>query len=152
MRASKEVAGRFPEPEGITFKHGRPPNFEAIAKVFPAARQLGTIFTYGNVIYVSDGAQLPRSLVAHETVHVAQQEFVGRDEWWDRYLHDRTFRFNQELDAHRVELRIAVQEGGRAHRRMVRSLIAKRLSGPLYGHACTLATARKLLKEASVYE
>lgn len=133
--------------ESIRFKTGRPPNFAAIAAVFPTAHQPGTIFTYGNVIYVSDGAPLSKSLIAHEVVHVEQQSIYGRDAWWERYLTDRAFRFQQELAAHRMEHTVALAEGSRRDRRLAEKQIAARLSGPLYGHACTLAQARRLLRE-----
>lgn len=126
---------------------GLPPNFEAIARVLPAARKPGTIFTYGHQIYVSDGAALPKSLVAHEVVHVQQQELYGRDEWWDRYLKDIDFRFQMELAAHRMEFTVAGTEGNRHDRRKAEKLIAARLAGPLYGNACTVDKARRLLKE-----
>ncbi len=142
---------QVPEPpaavdsNAITIKAGRPPNWEAIARAIPASTKLGTLFTYGNVIYVTDGKPVPRSIIAHETIHVRQQEIMGRDEWWERYLVDREFRFGCELEAHRVELAVALTEGGRRHRRKVAGGIARRLSGPLYGHVCTLRGAKALL-------
>lgn len=145
MLAMQVPEAPLPNDMGITIKAGRPPNWEAIARAIPASTKLGTLFTYGNVIYVTDGKPIPRSIVAHETVHVRQQELIGRDEWWDRYLKDREFRFGQELEAHRVELAVALTEGGRKHKRMVAALIAKRLASPLYGNACPLPRARKLL-------
>ena len=128
---------------------GLPPNFDAIARVLPAARQKGTIFTYGHQIYVSDGAALPKSIVAHEVVHVEQQFLYGRDEWWDRYLSDIDFRFQMELAAHRMEHTVAMSEGARHERRRAEKLIAQRLAGPLYGNACTVARAHALLKETT---
>ncbi len=124
---------------------GRPPNFEQIARAFPAARALGTIFTYGEKVYVSDGAKLPPSLIAHECVHILQQ---GKEPqaWWDLYIANARFRFEQELEAHRKELELARGEGNRKHRRMVLTAIAKRLSGPLYGNCVPLARAKKLLE------
>lgn len=136
----------------ITFKAGYPPNIEAIARVLPEAlRDKGVIFTYGRVIYVANGKPIPKSLIAHETVHVQQQDIVGRDEWWDRYLRDKSFRFQMELAAHRMEHVVAMNEGNRHHRRMITKLIAKRLAGPLYGNACSTARARRLLTETTDY-
>lgn len=136
---------------GIQIVAGRPPNFAAIVKAFPqAARDKTTIFTYGHVIYVSDGKQMPRSIIAHETVHVVQQDLIGRDEWWTNYLADKKFRFEMELAAHRIEHAVAMTEGNHDHRRRVTALIAKRLSGPLYGRMCTLNKAKQLIKEKQV--
>lgn len=131
----------------IEILRGLPPNFEMIAKALPAARKPGTIFTYGYQIYVSDGAQLPKSIVAHEVVHVQQQAIYGRDEWWARYVTDPEFRFQMELAAHRMELSVATTEGNRKDCRRAEKLIAQRLASPLYGNACTLVKARNLLRE-----
>jgi hypothetical protein len=141
-----ELEARFPKEEGISIKAGRPPNFAAICRVFPRAAERGTIFTYGHTVWVSDGADLPRSLVAHETVHVTQQELMGPEEWWDRYLTDPAFRFGQETAAHIMEYSVACEGAGRNVRRQQLARIAKRLSGPLYGHMTTYAKARELLK------
>lgn len=129
----------------IEILKGRPPNFDAIQRKLRGAWGKTTVFTYGHQIYVADGKPIPKSIVAHEVIHVRQQEIMGRDEWWERYLADPAFRFSQELEAHRMELSVALTEGGRKHRRMVAALIAKRLSGPLYDNHCTLSHAKKLL-------
>ena len=134
------------DPDGIVIKAGRPPNFAAIVKRFPAAIKRGTIFTYGKEIYVTDNKDLPRSLIAHEVVHVDQQAVMGRDAWWDRYLLDKEFRFQMELAAHIMEYATLAQGAGRHERRAGLVKIAKRLSGPLYGNMTTLAKARELIK------
>lgn len=131
----------------IQFRHGRPPNFDAIAAVLPGAYGSDTVFTYGDVIYVANGTELSKAIVAHETVHVMQQEIIGRDAWWDGYLADKAFRFQMELAAHRMEWTVARAEGNRHARRRMEKLIAQRLAGPLYGHACSLVKARRLLEE-----
>lgn len=147
IRATIESTGEFSPVSNlpIRFEAGYPPNIDAIAKVLPGARGKAVIFTYGHTIYVANGKPIPKSLIAHECVHVQQQDMFGRDEWWDRYLRDKKFRFQMELAAHRMELTIALTEGSRHHRRMVTKAIAKRLSGPLYGKTCTLTQARKML-------
>ena len=135
--------------DGIQILAGRPPNFKEICRVFPQSANKGTIFTYGKVIYVSDGSPLPRSLIAHEVIHVQQQEVMGAVEWWDRYLHDAKFRFGQELAAHRQEYVVACLEGGRTHRRVALAKIAQRLSGPLYGRCVTMNEAKLKIKASN---
>ena len=128
---------------------GRPPNFEAIAAVLPAARGCDTIFTYGDTVYVSGNDQLPRSLIVHECVHITQQTAEGMtpEFWWECYLKSMKFRYRQELPAHQMEWKVAVSEGNRHERRAATARIAKRLSGPLYGHCCTMSQAKKLIQE-----
>jgi hypothetical protein len=141
-----ELEQKFPNEPGINIKAGRPPNFKAICKVFPQSAVKGTIFTYGHTIWVSDGAPLPKSLVAHEVVHVTQQEMMTPEEWWDRYLLDPKFRFGQETAAHVMEYATACEGAGRTERRRALAHIAKRLSGPLYGNMTTYAKAKELLQ------
>lgn len=142
--------GPVDEMPPIEILSGRPPNFDAIARVLPAAHKSNTIFTYGHIIYVADGKPLPGSLIAHETVHVQQQWLAGRDEWWDRYLHDIKFRFQQELAAHRMEYIVAMKEGNRQARRRAEKTIAQRLAGPLYGKVCSVTRAKELICGAGV--
>lgn len=123
-----------------------PPNFDAIAAVFPAARQRGVLFTYGQTLHNPAGRHLTAAFLRHEEVHADQQKVIGADEWWDRYLKDTLFRYQQERTAHIVEYMNALIDGNRADRRSARQAIAKRLSGPLYGHMITFSEAMKVLK------
>lgn len=124
---------------------GTPPNYADIINVFPDAVRSGVIFTYGDTVYVKGKPELPEQLKVHEGVHVQQQKAVGVQPWWDRYLVDRAFRFEQELVAHRAEyrrLRSIDPNLGRRHL----DFIAKRLSSPLYGGVCTFREARKAIR------
>jgi hypothetical protein len=115
----------------IRFKRGLPPNIIEIAAHFPLSGD--EIFTYGDTIYTP--AQLSRSLVAHEKVHIKQQLGMGPEAWWDRYLEDPQFRLEQELEAHRAEYKA----GGKL------SEIAERLASPLYGGLVSEDEAREMI-------
>lgn len=125
----------------------RPPNFDAIVKIFPNAASPGVIFCYGSAIYAPSGSHLvTKSLQAHEQVHSERQ---GRDPdaWWAQYLVDSEFRFLEELPAHQAEYRTLAEDAPhRNARRFYLKDVAKKLSGPLYGHMVTEAEARRLLK------
>lgn len=127
--------------------YGFPPNIERIAKKFPAARGHGVIFAYGDTIY-HNGATLTEPLLAHEVCHLRQQADIGGVElWWQLYLASDKFRFEQELEAHMVEYGAVLASGAkRKQRRHARAQIAKRLSGPLYGHVVTRAKAEAFLR------
>src|SRR3990167_2140295 len=57
------------------------------------------VFTYGNKIYIPSGKSLSDDLLVHEAIHTKQQN--GKpDEWWDKYIVDTKFRFDQELEAY----------------------------------------------------
>jgi hypothetical protein len=128
---------------------GLPPNFQKILAVFPAASGPNVIFAYGDTIYNPSGGNLPMAIAAHELVHLDQQKVAGGAEaWWDKYLVDKEFRFGEELQAHQVEYYWACSGANvdRNLRRRYLDLIAKRLSGPLYGHMTTLEKAKRLIK------
>jgi len=121
-----------------------PPNIDEIRKVFPLTGQ--EIFAWGNQIYNPSGSKLPQWLIAHETVHKAQQ---GKDPqaWWDRYLIDPPWRFEQELEAHRVEYAHYCAAGfNRNRRRAMLKALARRLSSPMYGRIAPFKLCRLLIK------
>lgn len=111
-----------------------PPNYTEICKVFPAARNRGTIFAYGDKIYVPSGNDISHHLKVHEAVHGIRQKEIGVEFWWDKYLTDWRFRYHEELMAHRAEYLSMIRgEANRNQRRMALKLVASRLASPLYG-------------------
>lgn len=123
-----------------------PPNIDAIRKVFTLRGN--EIFAYGDTIYNPGGGKIPPWLIAHEEIHRAQQaEFGGPDEWWRKYLIDPRWRIEQELDAHRAEYTIyCIHFRLRNQRRKFLTLLARRLSGPLYGRLISFENAKKAIK------
>lgn len=124
---------------------GFPPNIESILEVFPITGS--EIFAYGDTIYNPSGASLTPALIAHEGVHSRQQ---GDDVegWWDRYLVDEKFRFQQELEAHQQEYKTFSHfHRDRNTRFHYLAAIAKRLAGKLYGSLVSAKDARKLIKQ-----
>jgi len=67
--------------------------------------------------------------------------------WWEKYLADDRFRFDEEVPAHIAEY-AHIYEGTpkRALRRLHLSDIAERLAGPLYGRLTSKEAAMRLLK------
>lgn len=62
----------------------------------------GVVITYGEKIHCKSG-KLPLGILEHESVHVRQQQKMGKDLWWDKYLSKPKFRLEQELEAHKLE-------------------------------------------------
>src|SRR4029077_10296591 len=115
----------------------RPPNFDAIAKVFPLVlERQGILYAWDDTIFNPDDVEIPVPLIAHEKVHSVRQ--AGRpDLWWDQYLETKLFRFEEELYAHRSEYRVAcLEQKDRNARNSYLMACAKRLAGPLYGNCC----------------
>lgn len=126
--------------------NGVPPNFEQIAAAFPMARLDGTIFAYGDTVYVIGLDDLPPHLRAHEAVHLERQRGDGPQRWWQRYIADVEFRLAEEIVAHRSEygaIRSAVRDRNAAHRHLLQ--IAGRLASPLYGNLVNPVQARQLI-------
>ena len=125
--------------------NGYPPNFEDIAAVFPAARNPGVIFTYGERIYNPGGAPIQPKLKAHVAVH-SQRQGYAVDLWWYKYLRDPAFRLEEELLAHRAEYR-AFKGSCRDRNEVSRALhdAAARLSSALYGNMISYMDARRFI-------
>jgi hypothetical protein len=122
----------------------RPPNFEQIKAAFPKADGPGVMFAYDGNIYNPSGNVIPPALIAHEQVHLDRQkamgprplsttQYSGADLWWERYLEDSEFRYNEELLAHAAEFKVQrTRDRNFVARLMVDT--ALRLVAPLYNY------------------
>jgi hypothetical protein len=122
----------------------RPPNFEQIKAAFPDAEKPGVMFAFDGKIYNPSGNVIPPALIAHEEVHLKRQrdlgpnphsttKWSGPDLWWDNYLHDSEFRYNEELLAHVAEFQMQrTRDRNFVARLMVHT--ALRLIAPLYNY------------------
>lgn len=126
---------------------GYPPNIDAIDAVFHV-RRMGLkklAFGYGETIYQPVPWDMAPDYLLHEHVHAMQQaKFGGVEAWWDRYLIDKQFRLEQEIEANQRQWKAFVESG--ASRPMRRSQLAwmvKSLSGPIYGHMITAKAAKR---------
>lgn len=81
-----------------------PPNIQEIRKHFDIPNN--TVFTYGNTLYNPSDVVISKELEKHEETHTKQQ---GNDPkgWWDRYFNDKAFRLNQEIEAYKIQYKIA---------------------------------------------
>jgi hypothetical protein len=124
----------------------RPPHFDKIKAVLPGAEMAGVMFAYDGKVYFpgSQKKHLTRELDAHERVHIVRQiDYVGGPEaWWDRYLRDEEFRYNEELLAHRAEYKqFCARHINPLKRAQALRMMAARLASPLYAAGVTVAKA-----------
>jgi hypothetical protein len=123
----------------------RPPNFERIQAAFPKSMNSGVMFAYGNAIYNPSGIVIPPALIAHEEVHLRRQQelaprpgsttqWSGTELWWDRYLRDSEFRYNEELLAHAAEFKTQRVTSDRNFGARLLMHTALRLVAPLYNY------------------
>ena len=118
----------------------RPPNFEDIRKVFPMADNYGVIFAFNGAIYSPSAVEIPYPLMKHEAVHISRQGVTEADavKWWAMYLKDISFRYSEEVAAHRAEYLACIETASnRNMKRKALKFVAKRLASPLYGNMVT---------------
>lgn len=76
-----------------------PPNIELIKQYLNPPEE--SIFAYGNKIYNPSKIPVYEDVVEHEKVHLKQQsEYITPDIWYTKYLMDKDFRLEQELEAY----------------------------------------------------
>jgi hypothetical protein len=123
----------------LTVVDARPPNFDKIVAVLPEADKPGVMFAYGGKVYFPGGkGPLTRELNDHEAVHLERQKHQGLDSWWEQYLTDVNFRYNEELLAHRAEYRTFCKRHiNPIKRHQFLRQIAKRLASSLYAAGLT---------------
>lgn len=131
-----------------------PPNYGRILAVFPQAARPGVIFAYAGTIHNPSRVKLPKELLAHEVVHFDQQAHydagmrAGAAAWWDRYLEDVEWRYQQELAAHIAEAAQFNRRHAQGNARIAyRRQVARKLSGDLYGGLRTFDQALNDLTE-----
>ena len=140
---------------GVSVITGRPPNFEAIAEVFPGAHADYVIFAYGDAIYTPNGQELPPELMAHELVHCRRQQAMGVEAWWDKYLTDGDFRYEEELLAHIAEFKSIMSKYNYQDHAIARvreralDHVAKKLAAPLYNGMVPVHKARAAIKRGA---
>lgn len=126
-----------------------PPHYAKVIAAFPhVSRTRGIMFAWGDVVYALDGVVVTPSLMAHEEVHGQRQRAGGVEAWWDRYLADAQFRYDEELLAHIAEYAHLAQRNDRNKRRLYLDAVAAKLAGPLYGYMTTKERAKRLIKDS----
>lgn len=126
-----------------------PPNLEMIigAGMKPTT---GTIYTYGDTIYVPNGStSLPDDLIEHERVHSIQQG-SDPDAWWTRFINDQYFRIDQESEAYGYQYNFLCKKfKDRNKRNLILLDLSRLLSSPIYGSVVNQSDARRLILNKS---
>lgn len=130
----------------MEIKNSYPPKhiYDRAQEKFGVDMEWGVVFTYGENIYSL--VPLSEDLIAHESVHVKQQTEMGKDEWWDKYFEDKDFRYEQELEAYRVQYRFALKNYSREKSGEVLRNCAQHLSGSMYGYLVSRTEAQKAIR------
>ncbi len=129
----------------VQYSSEKPPMYDVCHKYFGADWDKGTIFAYGNTIHAKHPSKVTRDVEVHEEVHMQQQEFLGKDVWWDMYLKDAIFRQEQEIPAYKAQLAYADKHYNSNYRRALRKHCVGSLAG-LSGGSITIDYAKILLQ------
>lgn len=84
--------------------------------------------------------------VVHEIQHLKRQTEVGRDLWWELYLGNKDFRFQEESKAYYEEAKF-IKDNIKDRNFAFKMLweLCESLSGNTYGQMCSFDEAKKLL-------
>lgn len=106
----------------------------------------GLIIAHKGVIH-SKGMFLPEQKYVHEEVHIQQQEKMGVDKWWDKYIDDPEFRKLQEAEAYREEMKYVEKNiKDRNLKYRIKHDIAVTFASEIYGGIITYSEALKLIQ------
>lgn len=129
---------------------GYPPNYDKIAARFDIASK-PVVFSYDGKLYNPLAGNVAMHLMKHEMVHAEQQIKIGGSElWWNKYLVDKDFRFNQEVEAYGVQYKYFCSlKSDQFKQRVFLNKIAGDLASPIYGSICTVDEAISVIKETA---
>lgn len=82
---------------------GFPPNISTIRQYITPPPD--AVFAYGDIIYNPSGKDIPEDVLVHEQVHEKQMKNWLPDTWWLKYLLDKDFRKQAEVEAYSVQYR-----------------------------------------------
>jgi len=131
------------QPELIKITY--PPNYKKIEANFHIGESK-PLFSYAPYIYNPFDIFIDPTLYLHEMIHIKQQG-DNPSEWWDRYILDKDFRLQQELEANQKQIKLfneVVKDRNERYRFMTQ--IAKNMSSILYGNMVEYNQAIKLLQ------
>jgi hypothetical protein len=120
-----------------------PPNIDELRKHFTPGSY--TVFTYGDTLYNPHAHDLPEHILRHEETHARQQ--LQPALWWERYVNEPSFRYEQELEAYRAQyafIKTEVHDRNKLYDIAYR--LASELSGPMYGNIVSGAVALKAIR------
>lgn len=118
--------------------------WDKVKEKFPDVNPETIVIAYYPDLYCA--RDLDPDFNSHERVHLWQQEQIGVDKWWAKYLSDPQFLLEQETEAYKVQgevIRKHIKDRNVAVGRMIR--IARDFSSAIYGNVISFEDAKKVL-------
>lgn len=123
-----------------------PPNYDKIKTFFKLDGS--EVFSYYPDIYNPMGIELGGDLIAHEQVHLRQQEEIGVEKWWNLYFLKPVFRAAVEVEAHQAQYQTAMKLiKDRNKKAIYLSKLAESLSGIQYDKVMSYSDALRVIQE-----
>ena len=122
-----------------------PPNYQDIIKVFNIKGN--EVFTYGNVLYNPNKLEIQEHLIIHEKVHSNQQ--IKPKEWWDKYLKDKDFRLDQELEAYIAQFAFIKRVVKESISKQALDRISSDLASEMYGNIISFQDAQTKIRRGA---
>lgn len=110
---------------------------EACAKIWEGtlpSNMASICYTYGETCYTP--RPLTKDLERHELTHTKQQG-SDPDWWWIHFGNDPKFRYEQELEAYRVQYQYYKAVHGKVKAFEFAKYLANDMASPMYGNMCT---------------
>lgn len=121
-----------------------PPNIDLIKAVLKPSKE--TVFCYGDTIYNPSGKTLSPDIEEHEAIHSRQQR-DNKDGWYTKYLTDKAFRLEQELQAYGEQYKFAKKHvKDKRLLKWAKESMALALSGEEYGNLCDFGQAESWIR------
>ena len=108
--------------------------------------QYDTLFPWAPDIYNPSGLAIPPDIMIHEAAHIAQQG-NNPEAWWQRYITDKQFRFDQELKANREQYKFVCKVlKDRNDRARALRTIARNMAGEVYALNVTMNKIMEMIR------
>lgn len=129
-----------------------PPNADVLRAFFPITDpSFNPLFAFGDLLYNPNSIDIPEDVMFHEQIHSDQQRACTSPEvWWNKYIFDRDFRLNQEVEAYAAQYRFLKPFLSNSILKQALFEFASNLSGPLYQLGITYSQAESMIRSKRI--
>lgn len=127
-------------------KTAYPPNFHDIKRILPDNyADFRPVFCYGDTIYNPFELDIPPDVEFHEQVHSSQQG-INPESWYFKYLNDKNFRKEQELEAYARQYNFVKKHTNNKIAKECLNEVAGSFASPLYSLGISYGEAESAIR------